>query len=99
MAENIFPETRKTRMLTIELKFKNEGSKILAGDEAQRFLQAYTKWSQGEIVQSVNIGREFIHFSCLCGVEIQGQAIGEEENPQKCESIDCLPDYNVNAEQ
>lgn len=98
MAENIFPETRKVRSLEIAVQTDGEDRLELRDDGAQRFLQAYQRYIHGEILRGVRIGHEFIQFDCICGVEIYYH-VSEEENPQKCESIDCLPDYNVNAKR
>ncbi|EPH97915.1 hypothetical protein D922_00042 [Enterococcus faecalis 06-MB-DW-09] len=98
MTENIFPEKRKVRKIGIIVRTNAEDDLSLSGDEAQRFLQTYQRYIHGEIVRGVRVGNEFIQFDCICGIEIS-HIVSEEDNPQKCESIDCLPDYDVNAER
>lgn len=98
MAENIFPEMRTVRSLQITIRLKDGGVSELNDDGAQRFLQTYQRYIHGEIVRGVRVGHEFIQFECICGIEIYHN-VSEEENPQKCESIDCLPDYDVNAKR
>ena len=85
------------RELNITLKYKDGATLDLSGDAAQRVLQEFMDWRQGNIrnaLQYTNAAgnTEFINFDCLCGLEVKPTT--ETTLPDvECEPVNCIADF------
>lgn len=94
--ENDFKK-RRVRGIQVTLLFHDNDELFLNGDEAQRFLQGYQRYTRAGIERGIWVRHEFIRFDNICGVETK-HITDEEEEIVGCEVIDCLSHIPGNHE-